>query len=342
MYYRAGALLAVFTFGSIVLWRSLTAMPVQPVFNPEVLGSSTSTFIHKDYPFNWERFFVAVEQVKKNGAARDGGSISDSPQGEVSGLIVPHHLLAGELIADGYKRLADSHSESAAAVENTQNKKRSFWGKKTSEVEDTAVKTVIILGPNHEEKGNYWALTSSGSWQTHKGVVEPDLAVIGQLQNAGVLQEDTALLQTEQSIGTQMPFIAEFLPSVKVVPIVLSNRVSREEIEQLVVALHDVMTEQTVIVASVDFSHYLRSDQAQQNDAEVRKLLEERNTAGLLQLAGNSDYLDSAPSLVTLLKLMDQLDVTETTILENTNSGILENNQIDPTTSYFEVIFSKK
>lgn len=224
---------------------------------------------------------------------------------KVFGGIVPHHQLPGFIIAQFYKGFE--------------------WQKP---------KTIILLGPNHYERGNFYALVSNNSWPTPFGDVIPDRTVIDLLVTNNYVQIENETVSSDHSVGISMPFIKYYLPDTQVVPIILSGKMTQVETENLssMLSILDLP-----IVASVDFSHYLTSAEAQEKDSETRKILEAFNIRQLFSL--NNDYLDSPPSIATLLYAMQKMGKTNHKILQNTNSGILTNDYTSPTTSYFSIIY---
>lgn len=272
----------------------------------QVLGTKvTAPVLHSGYEYNWELYHQGLASVQK---------APPTPlQSAVVGGIVPHHLLQSSYIADLYARFAQQRG----------------------------VETVIVIGPNHTEAGSFWSLTSSGSWETPDGVVEANTAVIEKLKNAGVAREDDTSVRVEHSINSQLPFISHYLPGAKVVPVVLSIYTTQAEVENLVTALQEVMDEHMVVVGSVDFSHFHDSATAQQNDLKTRKMLESRSYGQIFSLARNADYFDSPASIVSVMQLMDKVGASAMNILGNTNSGILLQDDSIPTTSYFEIAFTR-
>ena len=191
-----------------------------------------------------------------------------------------------------------------------------------------------MLGPNHYEKGNYYALASNNSWPTPYGDVLPNKEIINKLTSYNFVQIDNIDVANDHSVGTSMPFIKYYLPNTKVVPIILRARMTQEETENLASI---ISTLNFPIIASVDFSHYLKNADAQEKDNETLKILETFNIERLFPL--NSDYLDSPQSIATLLYSMQKMGKTKYKVLQNTNSGILTNNNTSPTTSYFSIIY---
>jgi hypothetical protein len=230
-----------------------------------------------------------------------------SVQGKVKGGIVPHHLLAGALIADFISLLAEQKPE-----------------------------IIIIVGPNHKNAG---AKIISGlyNWETSEGLVETEKSIVNQLQQKGLVVLDDQILSQEHSIGTIVPFIKYYLPDSKIVPLIFHYDVSLKEIDPLVQELAPFLKENAVILGSVDFSHYLTRREAEAKDVITLKVMQDLNYTTLFRL-GN-DHLDSPASLATVFRVMEKMGIKEFQVLANTNSGLILQNDFIETTSYFTLLF---
>lgn len=226
----------------------------------------------------------------------------------VTGGIVPHHLFVSFIIADFFYRLSFQNP-----------------------------KTIILLGPNHYEKGHFEALTSLYGWNTVFGVVEPDENLTKTLIDRNLVNIDEEVLPNDHALSALMPFIKYYMPNTKVVPILLSQKFSEEKSEILADNLSKLMTKDIAIITSVDFSHYLTSSLAKEKDEMTLEVMREFDYRKLYTL--NSDYLDSPASIGTLLMIMQRLNTANMDLLYHTNSGELQNNNHIETTSYFSIIF---
>lgn len=227
------------------------------------------------------------------------------PQGEVIGGIVPHHLLPGYLINGFFRGLAASDQP----------------------------KTIVLIGPNHDNEGRARILTSELQWETPFGTVEPDRALINALTSRDIASVEDLVLTTEHSVAGIMPSIKYYLPDARVVPIILSGATSPAESQQLGETLASYWTRGTVFVAAVDFSHYLVRSEAERNDVVTLQALRNRDAAALFRL--NNQYLDSPPSIAALMAAVHTLGANEFVLQANTNSGALLHDDLLPTTSYF-------
>ncbi|HHX24950.1 MAG TPA: AmmeMemoRadiSam system protein B [Thermoanaerobacterales bacterium] len=234
---------------------------------------------------------------------------NEYPDKKIYGAVVPHHMLAHKLISEVFMLLQKNPPP-----------------------------LLIFLGPNHENRGNK-ILTSSLGWQTPFGTVEVEQKCISQLLATNLVKREDHVFTSEHSIGNLMPFVKYYLPNTKVVPIIYHHDVSKKEAAQLARHLGKLAEDGAVIIASVDFSHYLTRKEAEQKDIETLKIMEEKNLDTLFTL-GN-DHLDSPAALGTLFLTMECLGVNNFTLLGHTNSGILLENDLIETTSYITLLFGK-
>ena len=136
-----------------------------------------------------------------------------------------------------------------------------------------------------------------------------------------------------------VPLIKHFLPKARIVPVVLHHDVSLQEIDALLDGLEPYLNERAVLISSVDFSHYLTRSEAQVKDRETLSFMRSLDYPALFHL-GN-DYLDSPASLAAAFLLAQRSGLKDFYVLENTNSGIILQNDFIETTSYFTLVFAE-
>ena len=151
---------------------------------------------------------------------------------KITGLICPHagYEYSGPIAANAYYELAV----------------------------DGKPDTVVVLGPNHRGYGSPLATTNEGSWRTPLGEVEVD----GETANAivhesGIVDIDHFAHLEEHSIEVQLPFLQYLYgPEFKLVPICfqMQDLDSAVEIGKALVAV--LASENAVIIASSDMTHY--------------------------------------------------------------------------------------
>ncbi|OGY92081.1 MAG: AmmeMemoRadiSam system protein B [Candidatus Komeilibacteria bacterium RIFCSPLOWO2_02_FULL_48_11] len=222
--------------------------------------------------------------------------------------MIPHHLLASDLIADFYAHLPPT------------------------------TKKIFLLGPNHYEAGEFYALTSLYNWSTPLGTVKADTDIIRTLIAAGVVRVDEKNVVNEHSLGGHLPFIRHYLPRAKIIPIMLKKEGNEDNIKMLVEQIKPYLSQAGVaLVAAVDFSHNLPSSEAAKNDGETLAAMKNFNYQKLFKF-GN-EHLDSPSSIVALLLAMRSLGIDDLEVINNTNSArLLEFDNLE-TTSYFDIRF---
>jgi MEMO1 family protein len=223
--------------------------------------------------------------------------------------ISPHHLLASDLIAELFANLLQPKT-----------------------------KTIILIGPNHFEVGKANALSSQYAWQTQEGTLEPDLEIIKEMKEAGLIQIDNRAVSGDHSIFGLVPYIKHYAPQAKIVPIILKHNYSLAEIKKLAEYLQKYQGRGEVVVAgSIDFSHYLDGKLAEKKDQETAALIKNPDYYKIMEL-GN-DHVDCPACLSLILMLNDANKKAAPKILQNTNSGELLDNLGGNTTSYFTILF---
>jgi AmmeMemoRadiSam system protein B len=229
---------------------------------------------------------------------------------KIKGVIVPHHDLASNLIAEALQKVAE-----------TERPKR-----------------IILIGPNHPDLGNANVLTTKAVWSMGEIRVSPDEEVLQELIDHHIADTDDNILAHEHSIYTILPFIHTYFPNAKIVPLILNSRLHASGSLALAEELQKYIDDQTLIIASIDFSHYLPSDEDPIKDAYTKEVLLNRDYEKIASL--NNDYTDSPSSLIMILKTMELSGAASTTILRNSNSGLIIGRPIYSSTSYFTILFS--
>jgi len=284
-----------------ILWLVVNKTPRDATETKNTLGTS-NVFDRPAHPlvfFDKDTFYAGVEKAKS-----EDREFAD----HISGGIIPHDLLPCYIIADFFSRLSKQKP-----------------------------RTIVLLGPNHYERGDYTVLSSLYGWETPFGIIEPNGQVIQELVKIKLAQIDEDVLSKDQAVAGIMPFIKYYLPNTKVVPLLLSGFMTEVDTQILSSSLKNYLNKDTVIIATVDFSHYLTSQQAQEKDKTTLELLKNFDYRQLLSL--NNDYLDSPSSIVVLLMAMQTLGAAKMELLYHTNSGEIQKNNSIEATSYFSIAY---
>lgn len=239
----------------------------------------------------------------------EGGAGENLPEGKIMGGIVPHHLLAGRMIGDFFKKVSQSDPE-----------------------------VVVVIGPNHKGEGAKSVQTAGWDWSTPFGVLQADGEIVGSLLENRMAAENSLLMEREHSISSLVPYIKYFMPHSKIVPILMTGTDRISEAERLGEFLARMARGRKILfIASVDFSHYLPVEKADEMDEITEKALLERDIDRIRAM--DNDYMDSPVSIITLLTVMDRLSAGGQLILDHNNSARIKSADSNSTTSYFTAIY---
>jgi len=253
--------------------------------------------VHASY-FSRQEFFDEAYQ--------DGEAEVKAPADFVYGGIVPHHLFVKDKIAAWF-----------AGLKNFD------------------YKTIVIIGPNHFNAGAADVIFSSAEWQTPYGVIEPDRDLGEALTRAGFADEESPF-NFEHSVSGLVSFIKHDFPQAKILPVILKFGTAKDEAEILAATLAEAVDpRETLIIASVDFSHYQSVAVADFHDEKSEAAIENFDFPALAGLE-----IDSPASLQAILKYLQTVGAEKSDLIYHTNSGKLVGDFDSPTTSHHFYYFS--
>lgn len=228
----------------------------------------------------------------------------------VFGGIISHHIpTAFPLLAEFYSKL-----------KNTKD-----------------IKTFIILGPDHWEKGIGDVSISEADFITPFGKLSSDLAMVKKLEESRFAIHDETPFD-DHSIHSQLLFISKVFPKAKVVAIVFRSSTSTESAEKMGNLIASLAGPDTFVVGSVDFSHYLNEEVARPLDKRSANLLTSLNP----RLAGLA-RADSPASLAALTAATVKMGAnTSIPVGSGTFNSAEYSNIKDFTTGYVVQFFASK
>jgi len=242
-------------------------------------------------------------------------SDSGNKQDIVSG-VVPHHLLAKDIIEDFFSYISSQ-------------------GKP---------KTIVILSPDHFHGGtlNDDNAFITLDWKSGSGKKEFENIKIDSLLGKKLADENKIALNSsaiiyDHGITNLMPYVRKYFPESKFLPILIPIDITKEQIERLVKTINKETPVQSIIIASVDFSHYLPPQAAGFHDKKsIRVLLnfEEDNFDNI--------EVDCWQALYAARLFAKLRQKGAPHIIAHKNSVDFSKLYSEITTSYFSVAFGEK
>lgn len=248
---------------------------------------------HKSQFFNYAPFIESSVEKTKSDAKVD--------LDKVIGGIVPHHIPTTiPLLAEFYTKL-----------KNTRQ-----------------VKTFIILGPDHVDRGRGDITVSKADFVMPFGTLKPNLDVIERLEKSGFVAHDETPFDREHSIDSQLLLISELFPEARIVPLIFRSSITNETAKAFGQVLAAAADDETFIVSSVDFSHYLSEKQARPIDYLSLNVLGAMNSESTALLEA-----DSTQALAAFMAFLEAKGANHHIDLRVFNTGDFSSNS-DYTTGY--------
>ncbi|HUT21863.1 MAG TPA: AmmeMemoRadiSam system protein B [Candidatus Bipolaricaulota bacterium] len=239
-------------------------------------------------------------------------SVEIKQYGLIKGAIVTHHDLAIRMTAENLYRIS-------------RNQK---------------VDRLILISPNHSDIGLSQAIGSLAEYDTIFGRLSQDESILEDLRSAGLLSYDYENIKNEHGINYIVPLIKYYFPEAKVAALSLSSKHDLKQDLKLSNALSKYLDEaNTVLIASIDFSHYLSTSSANQNDSKTLEAIKALDFDFLSTF--NNDFFDSPAALSTLMSSLDLAKATNDIILGHANSSDFVGHELNSSTGYFSILFSK-
>jgi len=227
----------------------------------------------------------------------------------VTGIAIPHHLLAADLIARG------------------------MWAASGSSYD-----RILLLSPDHFRRSRRALATTRRGFDTVLGQVEVDQSATQHLIERKDLVDDSDLFSHEHGITGVLPFLRDVFPGVSVVPVVVGVGTDMHDWDAALDLLKQIVTPHTLIVQSTDYSHYLLPQLSRSRDQETLNVIavgDPTAVAGLHQ----SNHLDSKASQYLQMRLQHDVFHSHAAVIANRNSFEYVHENV-PSTSYVVTVYA--
>lgn len=228
----------------------------------------------------------------------------------VTGLIVPHHLLAKDMIVNAFAYAATGKYQ-----------------------------TIVLLSPDHFQAGQSELSTTERDFSTVFGTVETEKNISHQIKKLSFVGEGDFFYR-EHGLQAQLPFIKYYFPQTKIVAIAFKPTINKNKLDQVIEILEKTLPLNSLIIQSTDFSHYLTPAQAAERDLKTIAVINNKDQGKILEL-NQPDNLDSAASLYVQATLQENFFKAQANILEHKNSQDYTLEKVTSSTSYLTTAYIK-
>jgi AmmeMemoRadiSam system protein B len=185
-----------------------------------------------------------------------------------------------------------------------------------SQIEDD-IERVILISPNHFGVGFNSVQTNSNNEFS---------------EQIGVLHVENERFDMEHGIYSHYEFINKYFANVEIIPIIIKQGASLEILNELIASLSLLDLNNTLIIASIDFSHQIEELEALKSDNKIITWINNHDTVDYADIIGFQTHyskdpnyeqvaLDSPESFYVLFKLFENLGTTHINVLKRTSSS---------------------
>lgn len=185
-------------------------------------------------------------------------------------------------------------------------------------------KKIILIGPDHFSENQNQINISNQDWNLSTGLFKfQDLNFNLPINNS--------LLKNDHALYNPLTDLKTYFPQATIYPILIGQKVSFSSLKPLLSNIVSICHLDCLLVASVDFSHYLPATLAEVHDTYTLKILNNLDAENL-----STVEVDSPQSLYILTKFSENKSAKKFNLFDHTNSGYITGNpDIETTTHIF-------
>jgi len=241
------------------------------------------------YPGNKEELAGKVDDFLANVKKSD-------IKGRVFAIIVPHagYEYSGQIAAYSFKQL-----------------------------EGADFKKIIIISPSHYVSFDGMSVYNKGAFETPLGIIKIDKELADKImaKDKRFIFYPEAHLK-EHAIEVELPFLQKMYKDkdFKIVPITMGNP-EADDIRILSDTLYDVMDKDTLLIISVDLSHYYPYDKAVELDTNSTSAIEHLDAQKMLKdINSHNSEIDAPIAVLGMITLANRYNA-KAKIIKYANSG---------------------
>ena len=215
-----------------------------------------------------------------------------------------------------------------------------FWDKiaKESIIDPDKIEKIIIVGPDHFGTIQTNITYDNTGWTTYDTTLENFFKRPNYFPKNYVL--NTKLVKGDHAIANLISEIHDNFPRAKFVPFIIGGKIKFKELSPLINYIDESCIKNCLLIASVDFSHYVTLDVANKQDENTIKLLENKKIKENVLNQNNTIEADSPASLYIMQEFARSNNLNWK-LYNHTNSARGNKETTDTTSHIFGAFISK-
>jgi len=183
-------------------------------------------------------------------------------------------------------------------------------------------KRVVIISPSHSEYFSGVSVFEGDAYETPLGILKIDKEFREKfLTDDGIIFKGYEGHRREHALEVQLPFLQSVLKDFKIVPIVMGDQ-SKMFVDELADKISRVVTDETLVVASSDMSHFYSSEKANKLDSVVEKRINEFDFEQLLKdLDDHECEACGGGPIATMMKAASIKNINNSLVINRSDSG---------------------
>jgi len=210
---------------------------------------------------------------------------------------------------------------------------------------------VVVIGPSHRRPmENILSVPNVTHYGSPLGEVPLDVEFIAQLKKHDIFQTIPPVHQREHSVQIEVPLLQYCLKDFLLVPIV-AGALDEETIRNAGAIIQSLIDEQTLVIASSDFTHYGPNygytpfvekvpENIKKLDMAAYDLIAQRDVSGFLQYCGEKKATICGRIPIAIIMAMLGPDTKATLIQYDTSGNITSD--FTNSVSYLSAVFAGK
>ncbi|MFH0905158.1 MAG: AmmeMemoRadiSam system protein B [bacterium] len=200
---------------------------------------------------------------------------------------------------------------------------------------------VAIIGPNHRDTGTATIQTTRSGFATTNGILAVNQALARRMVRDGVARDTADTFINEHAFTIEAEYIQQVFPQSQILPLAIRSDATAQDADGLAGWLAQNLPTNSLVIGSLDFSHYLTKARADINDAKTLRAMRTGEIDQLPQIDSACEFVDSPIGLRILLRYAQIKSADDLVVVRHDNSAdIWHQPNSTSTTGHFYLAWS--